>query len=954
MGFVDRGGGREGKGTSLRRSKKNPGCGASRNLSARTDTAPVLSTEEQLKRRRCAVPPPAIAKNELLHQFLLAGGDTTDLFFEDPHEVITAAVAAAAARQPGVPAPSLAAEAVAAVGHVDSAAALLCRMLEDTPLPVLLSRAAEEADLSTIITWSPDYAKQAALLTLCDSLTPASDILTSAANAAAPAKRVHFKEEEDEDDKKPSEAAVQVKVVANASNPSDEKPPSIPYAVVGLYPDDADSHSGQQQRWESLVSGPLSTQRSVVGIFSGLNPQHRGLPSQRHSMDEALRIATLARLPLVLHFPAARASAAANGVEETGRRLVEWLDEHHLLDIDADQQSKDGDATEGEQQQSKWKRWPPAIVLHNAASIILATPQLMDWMLRSGRQQQEGWEGAPHLYLSVSAASAADVVSLLPRPPSTIKAAAGKDVEEIHEGRLVLGAHQLLISSDSPWHTPKLLANEPDIRNEPANYMDVVRLLARSLIAREDEEKRLRQDGEETAAVRRARLEEREAIVMEWLARCAALNGVALWFAQYFTQRYLSPELVRRQQEQQQQLEEEEIRKKKVLSGASIMTNSTGGEERSLCCRACQQPLVDARVVLHHDAPRGRRQRRRQQQQDDEGECNEDCDGVEAIGGDGDCKVLPVPLWLPVDVMKSMQSSGGGAQLPSALLSRLKGATLLNCGAGGLWMAGGGKVSCRHCRAAVGRVRRSDGADAGGEHKTGRRDDDDDDDDDGSSSMLRKGGKKGRNKASKRHADPSAYPSTDDANNRGNVGGERVEVCIQCSEVLRPAECPLSDPSSMALAAMVWLDRASTISSVQVEKQRRRKLEEEQIRSGDDGDEACEDVEATASSAFSPCSEEPDTELAKLLAAAAQERRQLEEEAHGAEVVRQDTIRQRKEREAEERMGKLKKNVKASNRANFTEFRNKAFSKSGGGKHHNNNNNNSAAAVDANDDESDE
>ncbi|RNF26999.1 TatD-related deoxyribonuclease [Trypanosoma conorhini] len=107
MGFVDRGGGREAKGASLRRSKKNPGAAAARKASA-------TKQQQQPTTRVPPTPPPFLQGRQ----------------------------------------------------HIDAAVAILARRLE-VDRDALMGRAAQESGVAAALTWCVDFGRQEALIEFC-------------------------------------------------------------------------------------------------------------------------------------------------------------------------------------------------------------------------------------------------------------------------------------------------------------------------------------------------------------------------------------------------------------------------------------------------------------------------------------------------------------------------------------------------------------------------------------------------------------------------------------------------------------------------------------------------------------------------------------------------------------------------------------------------------------------
>eukprot|EP00796_Vickermania_ingenoplastis_P001435 gene1435-831_t len=168
MGYVDRGGGREAKGASLRRSKKNPGCGASRQLNKGNASNAGGADPSQ---RAAAVPPPMF----ILPRQEGAGAGVepfSQLIAPTPTHVICAAGALAetlaAAAAGSIEAAAPAGGTATAAFHLDGSVALLSRRLAEEDVTQVLSRALAEGNVSGLLCWSSEVERQQALAAQCE------------------------------------------------------------------------------------------------------------------------------------------------------------------------------------------------------------------------------------------------------------------------------------------------------------------------------------------------------------------------------------------------------------------------------------------------------------------------------------------------------------------------------------------------------------------------------------------------------------------------------------------------------------------------------------------------------------------------------------------------------------------------------------------------------------------
>ncbi|KAG5486984.1 hypothetical protein CUR178_08412 [Leishmania enriettii] len=276
MGFVDRGGGREAKGSSLRRSRKNPGAPtAKKESSHRHHTITTRATP--------TVPPACLPVLKALVAPAAGEGDAVE-----------ATTASAMVRfEKALAAVKDAVEAGNAL-YIDAAVALLSRKLEEGREGIF-RRAVEEGRLAAMVCWCGEVERQLLLLDTCVQ---------------------HNKLYRGESEQQQQQ---QLGTVAAA------KAGVLLYAMLGIHVDNIDRVNMRLHgQWIKELETNVK-HGDVVGVLTGLNlsRDHGTHYAQEGLFKECWRIASEAHLPLVLHLQAADAAA----LTETVNRAAELLDE---------------------------------------------------------------------------------------------------------------------------------------------------------------------------------------------------------------------------------------------------------------------------------------------------------------------------------------------------------------------------------------------------------------------------------------------------------------------------------------------------------------------------------------------------------------------------------------------------------------------------------------------------
>lgn len=523
MGFVDRGGGREAKGTSLRRSKKNPGAPTTKNKGAHKNYVTPTT-------RASPTPPPACAA---LIRRLADGSASSD-------EVL----------------PSVCAQVQRGeLLHVDTAVALLSRKLEEDQEGIF-RRAIEEGKLCAALCWSNEVEKQQTLLDTCEqhnklyrgianssSSSHSSSTLLSASpaqpSAAAAGRHVRFQDD----------VLAASPVAVTTTSPHAPKAGVILYAVLGIHVNSIDRVNMRlHDQWIKDLEANVK-HADVLGVLSGLNlSRDRGTHyAQERLLKECWRVAAEAHLPLVLHLYAADSAA----LTETVNRAAELLQELLVASTEAENSQHHNNTKSPTSSAAKKAPvvGPSAVVLYNGLTALDASPA-MQQLVRTHRPctsitittATTQYEPAEQKHedlskpLSSASAAAASVVpfyvlvtaeGLAERAADAAPAAAGEEEEEREEEEqeeggaagktgaaasverlssllptrdslersctggprderadaamqpAVVDLAQLLIGTGAPWGTPQ---NLPDpylcsLPNEPGNYHYVVQTI---------------------------------------------------------------------------------------------------------------------------------------------------------------------------------------------------------------------------------------------------------------------------------------------------------------------------------------------------------------------------------------------------------------------------------------------------------------------------------------------
>jgi Tat protein secretion system quality control protein TatD with DNase activity len=467
MGFVDRGGGREAKGTSLRRSKKNPGAPTTKNKSAhKTYTTPTTR----------ATPTPPVACVAALHQLATAGPTGLAGVYQ------RACAATTAGTVPG-------SSSTNNNSNVDTAVALLSRKLQDDQ-EGMMRRAVEEGRLAAALCWSNEVEKQAVLLDTCmqhnklrrsaDVDAVAADANTAAAASTSATRHVRFL------DDVPATASPVTTTSSHSVKPGEGGGGVALYAILGIHVNSIDRvHMRLHEQWVKELEENVK-HGDVVGVLSGLNlsRDHGTHYAQERLMRECWRVAAATRLPLVLHLYAADNTALTETVNKAAELLQELLHQAATNDGNSDNNSNS----------------PSAVVLYNGLAVLQASTA-MQQLVRTHRPgagvgfyalvTAEGLVARPAATAEAAAAgddgadgktsasaSAEQLSALLPSPALNRSCHADgddKDKDDDDDDAVLL-LTQLLIGTGAPWGTPQ---NLPDpylcsLPNEPGNYQYVV------------------------------------------------------------------------------------------------------------------------------------------------------------------------------------------------------------------------------------------------------------------------------------------------------------------------------------------------------------------------------------------------------------------------------------------------------------------------------------------------
>nr|CCM35966.1 hypothetical protein, conserved [Leishmania guyanensis] len=446
MGFVDRGGGREAKGSSLRRSKKNPGAPTTKNKSAsKSYTTPTT--------RSTPMPPPVCLP---VLKALIAPTASEG----------TAAKATAASTVAGYEKALAAVHAAAQAGgslHIDAAVALLSRKLKEDQEGIF-RRAVEEGKLAAMVCWCGEVERQSLLLDTCaqhnklyrGALEQQQEQYST---TGSDVRHVHFKN----DYTAPPGAVVASITTEAMASPSSAKAGVTLYAVLGIHVNNIDRLNIQLHgQWVKELERNVK-HSDVVGVLTGLNlsRDHGTHYAQERLFKECWRVAAEVHLPLVLHLYAVDAASLTETVSHAAKLLDELL--------------AAGAA-------------PSAVVLYDALR-VLHSSTAMRKLLRAHHPAAETTAGvaAVPFYALVTA----DGLALKEEDgeaEGTTAAESGPSAEALAAllppraqiaSSAAVHLSQLLIGTGAPWGTPQNLP-DPHLRtlpNEPGNYTYVLQTL---------------------------------------------------------------------------------------------------------------------------------------------------------------------------------------------------------------------------------------------------------------------------------------------------------------------------------------------------------------------------------------------------------------------------------------------------------------------------------------------
>ncbi|GET85579.1 hypothetical protein, conserved [Leishmania tarentolae] len=455
MGFVDRGGGREAKGSSLRQSKSNPGAPTTKKKSANKNyTTPTTRTTPK--------PPPVCLP---VLKALVAPASVEEAEREEETASLTVArfeKALAAVRS--------AAEAGGSP-YMDAAVGLLSRKLE-ADQENIFRRAVEEGRLAAMVCWCSEVERQSLLLSTCvqhNKLCRGALEKQQRSAAGGDSRHVHFK----------MDGVVAASPTPAATSSSSSKAGILLYAVLGIHVNSIDRVNMRlHDQWIKELEANVKD-GDVVGVLTGLNlsREHGTHYAQERLFKECWRVAAEVRLPLVLHLGAADAASLTETVNRAAKLLSELLAE-----------TADGTSAA-----------PPAAVLHNGVRALHASTA-MQQLVRAHRPGVGSAAAVPFYVLATAdglavarteggkrevtapaergGPSVEALAALLPPRARILSHADHAATSSSGEGAPV-HLSQLLIGTDAPWGTPQ---NLPDpylctLPNEPGNYAYVVQTI---------------------------------------------------------------------------------------------------------------------------------------------------------------------------------------------------------------------------------------------------------------------------------------------------------------------------------------------------------------------------------------------------------------------------------------------------------------------------------------------
>ncbi|CAJ1005437.1 putative TatD related DNase [Leishmania naiffi] len=454
MGFVDRGGGREAKGSSLRRSKKNPGAPTTKNKSAsKSYTTPTT--------RSTPMPPPVCLP---VLKALIAPTASEG----------TAAASTVAGYEKALAAVHAAAQAGGSL-HIDAAVALLSRKLKEDQEGIF-RRAVEEGKLAAMVCWCGEVERQSLLLDTCaqhnklyrGALEQQQEQYST---TGSDVRHVHFK-----DDYTAPPGAVVASITTEAmASPSSAKAGVTLYAVLGIHVNNIDRLNIQLHgQWVKELERNVK-HSDVVGVLTGLNlsRDHGTHYAQERLFKECWRVAAEVHLPLVLHLYAVDAASLTETVDRAAKLLDELLATALAV---TDEDDAAGAA-------------PSAVVLYDALRVLHASTAMRK-LLRAHRPAAETTAAvaavpfyalvtADGLALTKTEDGEAEVTRAAESGPSAEALAALLPPRAQIASSAAVHLSQLLIGTGAPWGTPQNLP-DPHLRtlpNEPGNYTYVLQTL---------------------------------------------------------------------------------------------------------------------------------------------------------------------------------------------------------------------------------------------------------------------------------------------------------------------------------------------------------------------------------------------------------------------------------------------------------------------------------------------
>ncbi|CCW61453.1 unnamed protein product [Phytomonas sp. EM1] len=420
MGFVDRGGGREAKGSSLRRSKKNPGAPSSRNqcLHKNFILPPTRSTP---------LPPPACttiisnmiayARRQATCSSISAITSSSISVLAEHEEVPQTQTARTLDRASqlvdavgsfnkslnvsGIPQEDEVAMLIRMTGvdhgvlpiqrHIDASTAILSRKLQFDQAG-LFRRAAEEGNVSTVLCWCAEQERQPMLVEMCKEhnkllLSDTLQLHDRVSFKNKKGKKVSFSEDNRDTDqhKKNIDSGVDRR---NSQKHAALTTPDgvVLYCLVGVHPNNTDSMKLKlQEKWVEEVRD-YAKNAEVLGILSGLDLS-RGSDShyaQEWMLRQSWWVAGELKLPLVLFLD----SKTSEGLIRTGQRVAVLLDE--LIQSSSFEAntvmcvgtSNRGPLAEDSACTASSYRAPVAVVLHNGLKVLACSEDMRKWVSR--------------------------------------------------------------------------------------------------------------------------------------------------------------------------------------------------------------------------------------------------------------------------------------------------------------------------------------------------------------------------------------------------------------------------------------------------------------------------------------------------------------------------------------------------------------------------------------------